>query len=146
MLGVIFGLLGRAIKCVYKIDDNAKNIFNNIGVNFVVQVKIIGIKKTVFFWLEEGNIKYCKNKKIKADLTLTVISVAMAKQVFFSKITPEEAFAKNFFIIQGDISKAVLLVDLFNLVLSYLYSKNKVKSPVTLQSKRSKFFAKILFV
>lgn len=134
MISIILFFLGKGIKAGNKLDLFIKESLEKLGDNYIVKISILNSKPCLCFWKENNKFYFKigeKARKIKPDLEISFKNKKSARKVLFGSKSIEKAFAMHYFIVYGDIAKAMLIVPVLEKVESYLFPKfitNKIVS------------------
>lgn len=138
----IMRLLGRAIKGVYKNDENMRDYIATIPLGYDIKIKIAGTDIALAFAIEEGGVKIYGKKNIpfNCNLEIEFKNIEYAFPLLIGKKSITSAYCEGDFILKGSIGNAMVLVTVLNLVESYLFPEvlNR-KLKITQERKSNKF-------
>ena len=152
MTNIILFFLGRGIKAGYKLDPQIFKTLNNIEEGFIVRITVLGESSALAFYRQGDKVFVLYSKKAKKlvpDLDIVFKNLASAKKVLFGKVSIAMAFAMHYFLVYGEIDKAMEMVRVLESVENYLFpafiSKNLFKVRPKKQVCSFRFYLKVLF-
>lgn len=149
MISIILFFLGRGIKAGNKLDSFIHECLEKLGENYIVKISILNSKPCFCFWREGKKVYFkigSKARRIKADLEISFKNNKSAKDVLLGGISIYNAFANHYFIVYGDISKAMLVVPMLENLEVYLLPKFMTRDIIAETHKEVSCFRFYLFV
>ena len=120
---IVLLILYRGFKIVYKYDDTVKEEIDNLKENFTIEIKLYKNGPSLKLIKRKNGLYKVKKEIYNSNIWIIFKSIDSAFLVLTGRQGISRAYAEHRFALKGEISKAMSLVRMIDILEAYLFPK-----------------------
>jgi len=121
--GIIFKVLGKAVKACYRLDSRVKKEFDDMPEGFILKMGIKPLGPELIIKKTDGKVELLKEKDIVPDVEIQFKNIEGGLLALTAERSVAQCYSEQRFIIKGDLSYATAFVRIMNITEAYLFPK-----------------------